>query len=114
MLLGVTLATLGLQCIYLGILAQVFFDYSGRHPALVRALPVHAHGCSAARSCSCSASCWAGLLLAAYIKNGLLLAPDMAVSHLAVTGLLFMIAGFMTFTFTLLLHSTALVVWRRP
>jgi len=29
MLLGLTLATLGLQCIYLGILAQIFFDYSG-------------------------------------------------------------------------------------
>ena len=31
-----------------------------------------------------------------------------------VTGLLLMIAGFMTFTFTLLLHSTAVAVWRRP
>jgi glycosyltransferase involved in cell wall biosynthesis len=29
MLLGVTLATLGLQCIYMGILTQIFFDYSG-------------------------------------------------------------------------------------
>jgi hypothetical protein len=25
-----------------------------------------------------------------------------------------MIAGFTTFTFTLLLHSTAVAVWRRP
>ena len=36
------------------------------------------------------------------------------VNHLGVTGLLLMIAGFMTFTFTLLLHSTAVAVWRRP
>jgi glycosyltransferase involved in cell wall biosynthesis len=29
MLLGLTLTTLGLQCVYLGAIAQVFFDYSG-------------------------------------------------------------------------------------
>ena len=29
MLLGVSLAVLGLQCVYMGILAQVFFDYDG-------------------------------------------------------------------------------------
>src|SRR5580698_7846850 len=29
MLFGLTLATLGLQCMFMGILAQIFFDYSG-------------------------------------------------------------------------------------
>ncbi len=30
MLLGLCLAVLGLQCVYMGILSQVFFDYSGK------------------------------------------------------------------------------------
>ena len=29
MLFGLSLATLGLQCVYMGILSQVFFDYDG-------------------------------------------------------------------------------------
>ena len=32
---------------------------------------------------------------------------------IGITGVLFMIAGFTTFTFTLLLHATAAVVWRK-
>jgi hypothetical protein len=35
------------------------------------------------------------------------------VNYVGVTGVLFMIAGFTTFTFTLLLHATAAVVWRK-
>ena len=35
------------------------------------------------------------------------------VNYLGVTGLFLMIAGFVTFTFVLLLHSTAVAVWRR-
>lgn len=114
MLLGLTLATLGLQCIFLGVLAHVFFDYSGvRTKRWFEIFPY-------TRTVAVSAGLFSigvalgGWLVAAYLRNGLLLAPDMPVNHLAVTGLLLMIAGFMTFTFTLLLHSTAVVVWRRP
>jgi hypothetical protein len=49
-----------------------------------------------------------------YVRNGFLLDPNEAISHLGILGLLLMIAGFSTFTFTLLLHSTQVVVWRRP
>lgn len=114
MLLGLTLATLGLQCIFLGVLAHVFFDYSGvRTKRWFEIFPY-------TRTVAVSAGLFSigvalgGWLVASYLRNGLLLAPDMPVNHLAVTGLLLMIAGFMTFTFTLLLHSTAVVVWRRP
>jgi glycosyltransferase involved in cell wall biosynthesis len=113
MLLGVTLVTLGLQCIYLGILTQVFFDYSGettkhwfaRFP-YTRTVLVAA-GVFALGLCSTSA------LLIYYLRHGLRLAPDLTANHLGVTGLLLMIAGFMTFTFTLLLHSTSVVPWRK-
>jgi hypothetical protein len=55
----------------------------------------------------------AALLVAEYVRNDLRLALGAVVSYLGVTGLLLMIAAFMTFTFTLLLHSTAVAVWRR-
>ena len=43
MLLGVSLAVLGLQCVYMGCLAQVFFDYTGRRRrALASAFPTPA------------------------------------------------------------------------
>ncbi|MEO6420077.1 MAG: glycosyltransferase family 2 protein, partial [Polyangiaceae bacterium] len=114
MLLGLTLATLGLQCIYLGVLAQVFFDYSG--------VPTKRwfERFSYDRTVGISVAMFTlglvleGSLVTSYVRHGLTLSPNDAISHLGVTGLLFMIAGFMTFTFTLLLHSTAVVVWRRP
>ncbi len=50
--------------------------------------------------------------LAYDISRGLHLA-DTSASYVGVTGLFLMIAGFIAFTFTLLLHATAVVVWRR-
>jgi hypothetical protein len=113
MLLGLTLATLGLQCTYLGILAQIFFDYSGETtkrwfsrfpytPTVLTAAGIFASGLVLT-----------GWLLVYYLAHGLRLDADAKVNHLGVTGLFLMIAGFVTFTFTLLLHSTAVVVWRR-
>ena len=111
---GSRCATLGLQCIYLGILAQIFFDYSGditkrwfaRFPytRTVRASPRRSSRSGVGlRARSSSTTC----------ATTSCSTPDARVNHLGVTGLLLMIAGFMTFTFTLLLHSTAVVVWRR-
>ena len=55
-----------------------------------------------------------GWLLVYYLAHGLRLDDASAhVNYLGVTGLFLMIAGFVTFTFSLLLHSTAVVVWRR-
>jgi glycosyltransferase involved in cell wall biosynthesis len=113
MLLGVSLSLLGLQCIYMGILSQVFFDYSGKvTEKWFRRFPytptVMASG----------ALFVLGLVLAAaltftYAHNHFKLLEHSAVNNLGTVGLLFMIAGFMTFTFTLMLHSTAVAVRRR-
>jgi glycosyltransferase involved in cell wall biosynthesis len=113
MLLGLTLATLGLQCIYMGILAQVFFDYSGavtkrwfdRFP-YTRTVGLAALFFTIGLGLG-------GALIAYYVRHNYQLTADSMVVHLGVLGLLLMIAGFMTFTFTLLLHSTAVTVWRR-
>jgi glycosyltransferase involved in cell wall biosynthesis len=113
MLLGVSLAVLGLQCVYMGILSQVFFDYTGavtekwfRRFAYTRT--VVASG----------VTFLIGLVLAArvavpYFSNYFSFPDPKSIDNFGFTGLLLMIVAFMTFTFTLILHSTAAAV-RRP
>jgi len=114
MLLGLTLATLGVECIYLGILARIFFDYSGsitkkwltRFPytrTVVLSAALFTMGLALGAT-----------LVASYVRHNLRLTIDSPANYIGVTGLLFMILGFNTFTFTLLLHSTAVAVWRKP
>ncbi len=114
MLLGLTSVTVGLQCIYMGIIAQIFFDYSGGITKRWFALFPYTRTVLLSAGVFTLGIVLTGALLAYYVRHKFLLLPDAAVNHFGVTGLLLMIAGFMTFTFTLLLHSTAVVVWRRP
>jgi glycosyltransferase involved in cell wall biosynthesis len=113
MLLGLTLATLGLQSVYMGIIVQVFFDYSGAATRLwfarfpyTRTVFISA----AAFAVGLGLNLWMGVY---YLGNQFRLTNGLALNHLAVTGLFLMIAGFVTFSFLLLLHSTAVAVWRR-
>lgn len=113
MLLGISLFILGLQCVYMGIISQVFFDYSGqvtkkwfRRFEYTRAVVLSA-------VTFLVGTVFASLLLRLYIKHGLALPENTLVSHLAAMGLMLMITGFMTFTFTLILHSTALAVGKK-
>jgi hypothetical protein len=113
MLFGLTLATLGLQSTYMGILAQIFFDYSGDISKrwLARFPYTRTVGVSAALF-----AIGVGLgasLIASYLRHGLRLPVGSPVNHMGVTGVFLMIAGFTTFTFTLLLHATAAVAWRK-
>src|SRR6185295_10936658 len=78
MLLGVALALVGLQCVYMGILSQVFFDYSGETTARwFRRFPY-------TRTVGFSAALFAvglvlsALLTRAYVHNGLRLAENAA------------------------------------
>jgi len=111
MLLGVSLSVLGLQCVYMGILSQVFFDYSGavREKWFQRF--------SYTRTVALSGAVFAlglifsVLLTVTYFRNDYSLPAS--TNNLGFTGLLLMIAGFMSFTFTLILHSTAVAVRRR-
>jgi glycosyltransferase involved in cell wall biosynthesis len=114
MLLGLTLATLGLTCVYQGILAQIFFDYSGEVTKRWFKRFPYSRTTLVAASLFVTGFSLSGVLLVYYVRHHYLLEAGEVVNHLGVTGLLLMIAGFMTFTFTLLLHSTAVAVWRRP
>lgn len=108
MLLGVSLTLLGLQCVYMGVLAKVFFDYSGD----VKAKWFRRFEYT--RAVAASAAMFAvGLALTAHTAINFYLndfSLGTVTNNLWVTGLLLMIIGFMTFTFTLILHSTAVAV----
>lgn len=112
MWLGVSLAVLGLQCVYMGVLAQVYFDYSGG------VVKKWFDRFSYTRAVAASAGLFAvgfvlsGMMAAAYVSHGLRLMEQATVNHLGVTGLLLMIMGFMSFTFTLILHATRVAVRR--
>ena len=107
MLLGVTLAILGLQSFYFGCLAQVLCDYSDRArsrwtrvfrytPTVVGSFIVFVVG-----------FLMAGSLAVYYFTHGRHVPSPLDVEdHLAVTGLLLMITSFQTFCFTLLLNAT--------
>jgi hypothetical protein len=106
-LAGMTAALVGLQGVYLGILARVLYDFTGRaRRTWLRAFPY-------TRTVLGS---WAlvaagvGLVLplvARYLRGGLALTGLEASSHAAVTGSLLVAAGFGTFVFTLVLHAAA-------
>ncbi len=113
MMLGIAFSLLGLQCIYMGILAKVFFDYSGEVAAkwferfsYTRAVVLSGSVFTAGLLC-------AALLARLYYLEGFSLPEEAAVNYLGFTGLMLMIEGFMSFTFTLILHSTAVAVRRR-
>jgi len=114
MLFGLTLSVLGLHGFYLGCLTRIFSDYDGESTR--RWLRRFSY----TRSVVISALLFlAGVALAAplayqYLHLGLRLPRDVTpLNHLAVTGLLLVIAGCMNFTFTLVLHAAAGNVKRR-
>jgi hypothetical protein len=107
MLIGLTFSVLGLQSIYFGCLAHVFLDYTGRARLRWRRLfrytsTVVTSGVIFALGFALSAA-----VLVHYLTHNFSL-PDTTsvIDHLGIVGLLFMIIGFSTFCFTLLLHAT--------
>jgi glycosyltransferase involved in cell wall biosynthesis len=107
MLIGLTLSVLGLQSIYFGCLAQVFLDYTGRARQRWRHMfrytsTVVASGVLFGLGFALSAA-----VLVHYLTHHFSLpTPSSVLDHLGIVGLLFMIMGFSTFCFTLLLHAT--------
>ena len=110
MVAGLTLTVVGLQCFYLGCIAQILYDYTGA--ARGRWLPLFPY----TRTVAVSAGAFLlGVVLTvplvvAYVRAGLELPGEPgSVHHLAVTGLLSMIVGFTTFAFTLVVHAAAMI-----
>jgi glycosyltransferase involved in cell wall biosynthesis len=115
-LAGVALAVLGLQSIYLGILARLLYesDRSVRRRWLSRFRYNRTVGVSAA--ISILGVVLVSFLVVDYLSNDLRL-PSLTLaggpSYKAVTGLLLIMMGFSTFTFTLVLHAIDIRLDRR-
>jgi glycosyltransferase involved in cell wall biosynthesis len=107
MLLGVTLAVLGLQSFYFGCLAQVLCDYSDASRLRWTRLFPYTRMVVASVLLFLVGLGLAGALAIYYLTHSFALpSAGAAVDHLGVTGSMFMIMGFQSFTFTLLLYAT--------
>jgi glycosyltransferase involved in cell wall biosynthesis len=110
--IGAMLAVVGLQGIFLGCMAKIFFDYTGHRTG--RIMPWFRYTPAAFLSFGIFL---AGLgmlipLLIRYFQNDMTL-PELSVTnHFAVTGLFLMVAGFSYFVFTLLIHGGAIATGR--
>jgi len=106
MLAGFTVTLVGLQCVYLGCLARVLYDFTGATRRRLHAIFPYTR-----MTLLSAAGVAIGIVLTlplvtSYVQNGLSLPERVGVmNYQAVTGLLLIIAGFWTFVFTLLLHA---------
>ena len=108
MMLGATLSIIGLQCLFLGCMAQTLYDPTGE--ARRRWLKVFAYTRTIVFSGLLFAA-GAGLginFVNAYVGAGYTVFADMATTnHLGIAGLAAIMLSFLTFVSTLLLHAIA-------
>jgi hypothetical protein len=101
MLLGVTCATLGYSSIQIGILASVMHGLRPRLVERTQRLLTYDRGMILSAGLTVAGLALLGNLVYAYLKHGLQLET---ISHPAILGLLLVILGFQTFSFTLLME----------
>jgi glycosyltransferase involved in cell wall biosynthesis len=99
MLLGMALATLGYTGVQMAVLARAFYDFNPGWRQRLARWWTYDRGVLAGLSLGGAGLLLNAALLVHWIGSGFLLA---AVSYLAVFGLLLIVLGFQTFTFTLL------------
>jgi glycosyltransferase involved in cell wall biosynthesis len=106
-LLGLALLLVGLQAFFLGCIAKVLFDYTGRDSRRwLRVFP-YTRSTLIAFGLVVLGVCLAAPLVLSYFNNDFRLSTaDAGKNHLAVTGLAAVISGAQLFVFTLLLHGT--------
>jgi hypothetical protein len=105
--LGVAVLTVGFQAFSLGCIAQVLFDYTGRHRERWLRIFPYTRTVLIAFGLVVLGVVLAMPLVVSYLSNDLALQQaDTLENHLAVTGLAAIIAGAQLFVFTLLLHGT--------
>ena len=114
MLLGMTVSVAGLQSFYLGCLAQLFHDYTGRaHAHLLGLFSYNRSVVASAGVILAGMGCLLPLV-AEYVRSGFTLpgGPNRP-EYLAILGLMFLITGYSNFIFTLVLHAAAVSIKKR-
>ncbi len=108
MLLGLTFSAVGLQCFYLGCIAQVMYHYSAARSRRWLRLFSYNRAMLASGLAGLAGLALGLPLVREYLAGGLRLPPRPTPQmHLAVLGLLLLIAAFHTFSGTLVLHAAA-------
>jgi glycosyltransferase involved in cell wall biosynthesis len=108
-LFGMTLAVVGLQSFFLGCIVQVMYNYSQQVTNRWVRLFSYTRAMVFSAILALIGLALGIPLVKQYVGAGLVL-PDVngPANHMAAVGLLFVIAGFMTFSSTLVLHAAAL------
>jgi glycosyltransferase involved in cell wall biosynthesis len=101
MLLGVTLATLGYSAVQFATLAQVFCNFDSKRRRRLAQWLTYNRGVVASVTLALIGLGFNMVLLVQWIGGGLLLHQ---ISYPALFGLMLLVLGFQTFTFTLLFH----------
>lgn len=109
MLAGLTLTVVGLQSFFLGCIARILYDYSGRARRRWTRTFRYTRSVVASGALAAAGAALVTPLVGDYLGNGLRL-PDPAdtSNHMAITGILALIVAFTTFSNTLLIHATGL------
>jgi Glycosyl transferase family 2 len=108
MLAGVTLTLLGLQGLYLGWVARLFYDFTGNERRKLLAWFPYTRTVLISFAVGLLGLGMTTPLVVTYVRHGLTLPQDIvSVTHLAVTGLVFVMAAFLTFVFVLLIHAAS-------
>lgn len=101
MLLGMTLTTLGYSAVQFATLAQVFYNFDPKRRKRLASWLTYNRGVGTAGLLAGVGFLLNTILLVHWLRVGMLLEE---ISHPALFGLMLLILGFQTFTFTLLFH----------
>ena len=113
MLVGVTATIVGLQSFFLGVIAQILFDYQGHARRRWLALFPYTRSVVAAGAILATGIACAVPLVVYYIGHHERLSLAAKTQDgLAVTGLMLMMIGASLFSFTLVLHASAIATRR--
>jgi hypothetical protein len=104
MLLGMTLATLGYTALVMGLLARIYYDFDAKTRERWKHIVTYDRGVLSGFALMAAGIVLNSVLLYSWLRAGRRLDE---VSHPAIFGLLLIILGFLTFTFTLLLQIIA-------
>jgi glycosyltransferase involved in cell wall biosynthesis len=111
--LGLAVLVIGLQAFFLGCIARVLFDYSGRKTARLLRIFSYTRTVFSALGLGVVGVVLCVPLLLDYVHNSFsLTSQDAVADHLAVTGLSLAITSAELFIFVLLLHGAALATAR--
>ena len=107
-LLGLTLAVVGLQSFYLGCIVQVSYGYSARTTAKWMRLFEFNRAMLVSALMLASGIVLTLPLLVTYVRDGLRLPSTGTTNRVSVTGIFLLIAAFLTFSSTLVVHASAM------